>query len=404
MTLMDEEKIKQLNNSVENELKNDILKFWIDKTVDDVNGGFYGYISRDMEVDREHDRASVLYSRILWTFSKAYGVFREKKYLDMATRAYSYIKDHFIDKEYSGVYWMLDYKGNVAISKKQVYSIAFAIYGLSEYHRATEEKESLELATELFISLEKYAYDNSNKGYFEAFARDWSPIADMSLSGKDLNAAKSMNTHLHILEAYTNLLSVWDSSIVRQSLKELLRVVIDHIVDTEEGCFKLFFDAEWNSLSKVVSYGHDIEGSWLLYEAAEQLGDELLLAEVKSLAVKMAQRVYDMGIDRDYGGIYSEAGQNTEHDMCKDWWPQAEAAVGFLNAYELTGSGYFMDATIEMWNFIDSHIVDKINGEWFWGVTRDTKGLLDGEKAGPWKCPYHNSRMCFEIIKRLGGL
>lgn len=401
---MSDEKLKSFYFVLEKELYENILKFWMENTIDEENGGFYGYISNDLVVDKYHDKASVLYSRILWTFSTAYRFYRDEKYLVMATRAYDFILEHFIDREFSGVYWRVGYKGEVVNPKKQVYAIAFAIYGLSEYFRATGNRESLDKAVELFEALENHAYDNGHKGYIEALARDWSPLEDMSLSTKDMNARKSMNTHLHVLEAYTNLLRVWNNNQLRNKLKELIDVTLEHIIDKKHYRFKLFFDETWNPLSEIVSFGHDIEGSWLLNEAAEVLDDDEVWVRVKEISEKMAQGVYDKGIDRKYGGLFNEAEHSTLTDRSKDWWPQAEAVVGFFNAYQLTGNDSYLETSFHMWDFIDRYIVDRIKGEWFWGVSEDGRQPTRGEKVGPWKCPYHNSRMCFEMLQRLKSI
>ena len=395
------ETISGLRNQLENELLENILEFWLEKSPDNINGGFHGYISNDLKVDTEHDRASVLNSRILWTFSSAFRIYGDKRYLNLATRAYRYIIDKFIDNTYSGVYWMLDCKGNVKNPKKQIYAVAFAIYALTEYHMAAQDRESLTHAVELFEAIELNAYDSINKGYVEALSRVWGHLKDMALSDKDMNVEKSMNTHLHILEAYTNLLRVWDSPLLRSRLKELITVFMDHIIDSETGKFKLFFDMNWDSKSDADSYGHDIEGSWLIYEAAEVLGDQELLEKVKSLSIRMAGWVYENGIDGEFGGIYNESDGRRVFDSNKDWWPQAESVVGFFNAYRLSGKTFYLDAALKTWDFIQNHIVDKVNGEWFWGVSRDGSTVIGNEKAGPWKCPYHNSRMCFEIMRRV---
>ena len=392
--------MRTLVQEIEAELKNNILQFWIDHAVDQEIGGFYGFISDDLVIDKTHDRASVLYSRILWTYSIAYRFYKEEKYLVMAERAYAYIVKYFVDKTNSGVYWLLDYKGNVVDSKKQTYAVAFAIYGLSEFFRATGKQESLDIAIDLFQSLENHSYDKTNKGYVEATTVDWLPLSDVSLSPKDMNVSKSMNTHLHVMEAYTNLLRVWDNDTLKKSLEELINVTIDHIIDPNAHQFKLFFDQEWNSMSRVVSFGHDIEGSWLLYEAAEILGNEHLLKKVREISIKMARKTFDRGIDRKNGGLFYEEEDGIIIEDNKVWWTQAEAVVGFANAYQLTQEAPFMEEAIKMWHFIDKHIVDKGNGEWFWGTTEDGSSVTQNEKVGPWKCPYHNSRMCFEILQR----
>jgi len=381
------------------ELKNNILPFWMIKTVDTENGGFYGQISNELVIDKHADKGAILNSRILWTFSHAYRFLGDDKYLDTANRAYNYLIDNFWDKEYSGLYWMVDYKGEVENSRKQIYNIAFGIYGLSEFYLATGNKESLDRAIELFNVIEDKSLDDYNKGYFEAYSREWEPIDDLRLSSKDLNEKKSMNTHLHLMEAYTNLFRAWKDEDLRNRLIELINITLENIIDSKTLHFKLFFDEKWNSKVSTISYGHDIEGSWLLLEAAREVGDKELIGRVESTSAGMAQKVFEEGIDKLYGGIYNET-----EDTDKPWWVQAEAMVGFINAFELTKKDYFFDAAYNVWEFINKYVVDKKYGEWYWKVKKDGEICRDLFKVEPWKCPYHSARACIELISRLKDL
>jgi len=392
--------LNRLKSEVEKELKENILEFWINNAQDNENGGFYGYISRDLKVISDYHKASVLNARILWTFSTAYRLYADEKYLQIAKRAYNYITRHFIDYEYYGVYWQLDHKGRPADTKNQVYSVAFTIYGLSEYYRAVGDAAALELAIKLYESLERYARDRLYGGYIEALERNWQPLSDMSLSDRDMNVPKSMNTHLHVMEAYTNLLRVNDTPVLRESLQSILEIMLERILNHKTNSFDVFFTMNWSSCANVVSYGHNIEGSWLICESAEVLGNPALLEKARKAAVSMAEQVRKDGVDPVYGGIYYEM-HDRMLDESKDWWPQAEAVVGFFNAWQVTGDRTFLDESVKIWKFIQNHIIDREYGEWYWGVVRDGSSVTSDEKAGSWKCPYHNSRMCFEIISRI---
>ncbi|WP_424767384.1 AGE family epimerase/isomerase [Paenibacillus sp. sgz302251] len=387
---------------IEHELKTNILGFWMQHTIDEQNGGFYGFISRDLTVNPEAGKSLVLNTRILWTFASAYRIFGNEAYLHIAKRAYNYVNQHFTDPEYGGLYWMVDAEGKPAETKKQVYGQAFAIYAFAEYYRATGNEAVLQQAIELFHTLESYSYDKEYKGYFEALTREWQETDDNSLSEKDLNEKKSMNTHLHVMEGYTNLYRVWKSEELHAKLKELIEITIKHIINAKNAHFILFFDEKWTCKSEHISYGHDIEGSWLLVEAAEVLGDAKLLEEAKAIALRMAEATYNEGVDQD-GGLFNEAGPEGLIDTHKDWWPQAEAVVGFYNAYQLSGDEKYRNAALLSWQFIESFIVDKEHGEWHWSVTRDGAPSDNIEKVSPWKCPYHNGRACFEMIERLNG-
>jgi mannobiose 2-epimerase len=391
--------LHQFRSEVEQEVRHNILPFHIENLTDRDLGGFYGYLSNNLEVRKDAPRSLVQNSRLLWTYSQAYRVLKEPAYLDAASRAYRYVLDHFWDGEAGGLFWMLDYRGQPLEAIKMGYGQAFGIYGLTEYYLATGQPASLDKAIEIYRLLEKYTYDSRDKGYYEGCRRDWSPGGAMRLGGGDLEAHKSMNAHLHILEAYTNLLRAWDDAGLRAKLGELIQVMIAHIVDPDSGHFKLFFDERWRSKSNQISYGHDIEGSWLLVEAAEVLGDEELLPRVKKVALKMAHATYDEGVDAD-GGVYNEGDPTGITHPDKDWWPQAEAMVGFLNAYQLSRRPHFLEASLRSWEFIKTYIVDREYGEWFWGVTK-AGAPRDQEKAGPWKSSYHNSRACFEVMRRL---
>lgn len=387
------------------ELTGNILPFWMRHTVDRENGGFYGAIDCDLKVDKQAPRAAVINARILWTFSAAARVLGDAAYRETADWAYQYIVDKFWDKEHGGVYWMLDCLGNPVSGRKQIYAQAFAAYGMSEYFRATGCPEGLEFAKRLYRLIEEKSGEPEYGGYIEARARDWSALEDQRLSDKDLNSPKSMNTHLHILEAYTNLLRAWPDDALRASLRRLLEVTMDRIVDNSTAHFKMFFLNDWTSLTDHISFGHDIEGSWLIQEAAEVLGDAALLDRARELAVRMAQAVYDEGLDTD-GSIFYEASHGRLVDPNKHWWAQAEAVVGFYNAYQLSGQDHFRTAAFRAWEYIGDKVVDKIHGEWHaklkpdgtsWKAKEDPDACL----VGAWKCPYHNARLCLEMWGRL---
>lgn len=394
--------LQPLRERVEHELRANILPFWLTYAIDHEFGGFRGQITNDLVIDPRAHKGLILNARILWTFSKAYSVYKEDIYLQTARRAYQYLMQFFWDKEFGGVYWMLDHLGRRVDSKKRIYGQAFTVYALSEYHLATKDKDAdaLKKAMRLYELIESTSHDSQYGGYFESYERDWTLAGDQRLSEIDMDAQKSMNTHLHLLEAYASLFRVWNEAGLKARLGELIQIFLDHIVDQKTDHFKMFFDDDWRSKSDIVSFGHDIEGSWLLCDAAEALGDRALLVEVQERALKMAQAVHDQALDAD-GGLLYAADTTRIIDTDKHWWPQAEAVVGFLNAYQLSGREEFCAAAERSWDFIDKYIVDHEHGEWFWKVSREGVPSNDKHKVDPWKCPYHNSRTCFEAMARL---
>ncbi len=393
----------QWRSELEEELHTRILGFWMKRTINGKHGGFVGEIKHDMTVNEDADKGLVLNARILWMFASAYRVYKDQAYLTMAQRAYKELDGRFRDRANGGLYWMVSAAGEPVESKKQVYGQAFAIYALTEYYRATGSSEALDWAKEIYLLIEKHAYDPAHRGYIEALAADWTQTDDLSLSGKDLNERKSMNTHLHVLEAYTNLYRVWQPEGLRMKLADLIDIHLDKIVNADNHHFLLFFDDEWTSKSGHISYGHDIEGSWLLCEAADVLGDEARIARVRAEALAMADATLAEGMDTD-GGVFNEADGHGHLDDSKDWWPQAEAMVGFLNAYQLTGNEKYSQAARNSWTFIKTFISDPVNGEWHWQVTREGVPVSSHPKVNPWKCPYHNGRACLEGLERLAHI
>lgn len=391
--------------ALERELKVNILEFWMRHSLDITNGGFVGAISRELQIVPEADKGLVLNARLLWTFACAYRTYGELAYLAMAERAYDTLQEVFRDREYDGLYWTVDASGKPVKTKKQIYGQAFVIYALAEYVQAEGQRSTAALAwaETLYRLLEKHAYDPVHLGYVEALARDWQETDDLSLGENASNERKSMNTHLHMLEAYTNLYRVWKPEGLRARLAELIDVHLNRILDPTTHHFQLFFNDAWESRSRDVSYGHDIEGSWLLCEAADVLGDVERQTRVRRVAVAMADAVLSEGVDGD-GGIWHERSGDGRLDDAKEWWPQAEAMVGFLNAYQLTGDAKYRDAAQSVWSFIQQYVVDREYGEWHFRVSRSGEPMPGFDKISQWKCPYHNSRACFEVIERLADL
>jgi mannobiose 2-epimerase len=391
--------IQQLKNEVRDELIQNILPFWMNKMVDAQNGGFYGRIDGTGMVHPNADKGCVMNARILWTFSSACRVLETKEYLTYANRAKDYLLKYFFDKELGGVYWLIDYKGNVVDSKKQIYAQAFAIYALAEYYRVAKDEESLAKAIELYKLIEKYSYDKKLEGYFEAFSREWADIGDLRLSAKDANEKKTMNTHLHILEAYTNLYRVWKDAGLRLQLEKLIEIFALKIVNNQTFNLNMFFDENWNNKTDLVSYGHNIEASWLLYEAAVVLGNEAITKKIKDICLKIANVTLE-GLRPDGSIVYERFFEDGHIDTDRHWWPQAETVIGYVNAFELTGNRDYLNKGLAAWRFISGHLVDRKVGEWYWSVNESLQPNIKDDKAGFWKCPYHNSRMCFEIMER----
>lgn len=391
-------KLKQLKSELSAEL-DAILKYWSKHTLDNQNGGFIGQIDFNEQIIADSEKGAVLNSRILWSFSASYQVTKNEEHKKLAKRAFEFLSKYFYDTEFGGLFWSINVDKTSKDTKNQIYALAFAIYGLSEYYAISKDEKALEIAINLYLKIQENSFDPENKGYFEAFTRDWQPIEDLRLSEKDANEKKTMNTHLHIVEAYANLFKVWKDKTLQKDIIELLETINKHFINTETGHLRLFFDENWIEKPDVISYGHDIEAAWLLLQCAEISEDENLIEIYKKHAIQMAE-VTQEGLDTDGGLWYELDPKNNELIAEKHWWVQAEAMIGFYNAYQLTGDEKFLDLVLNNWNFTKKHILDKQNGEWFWGVYKDYS-LIEKDKAGFWKCPYHNSRACLELIQRI---
>jgi mannobiose 2-epimerase len=392
---------KQLKSEVSANLTKNLLPYWSDRMVDNVNGGFYGRIDGNDKVAPNEDKGGILNARILWTYSSAYRIMKDTAYLRLATRAKEYIMAHFIDKEYGGAYRSVNAKGKPSDTRKQVYTMTFFIYGMAEYSRATGDKEALKTAKDIFETFEKYALDRESNGYFEVFSRDWKRTRDRLIGETTINDEKTMNTHLHLMESYANLYRVWPDKRMAERLKNLVEIFLDKIIDKKTSHLICFMDRNWNSTSKIDSYGHDIEASWLLYEAANLLKDPVLLARVKEASIKIADAASE-GLQPD-GSLVYEKDLSTGHVASeRSYWVQSETIVGYLNAFELTGNKKYLDNAINCWNYTKNHLVDNKAGGWFSSVSES--GVAGrGDKGGFWICPYHNGRMCMEVIERISG-
>jgi mannobiose 2-epimerase len=387
----------RLRSALLDELQHRMLPYWVEHTVDEEHGGFVGQIRQNGEPVRDAPKGSVLNARILWTFAAAHRQLGDDRYGELARRARSYLMDYFWDPAHGGVFWTVDHVGDPLETRKQTYAQAFALYGLSEYHRATGDKAALDQAIRVFELMETCTLDAEHGGYLEAVSQSWETIDDVRLSDKDLNAPKNMNTHLHVLEAYTNLFRVWPDARLRERLMSIVDLFLERIIDKNKNHLHTFFEMDWAPVTEVISFGHDIEASWLLPEAADVLGDSATISEVREASLALARTTLQEGIDIG-GGLVNERLPAGDTDRDKYWWVQAEAIVGFVNAYQETQAAEFLDAAVAIWEFARRRLMAE--DEWYFRVDEDGRPYPADDKVGMWKCPYHGVRACFEVIER----
>jgi len=392
-------KLLQLKKEISEDLTGNLLPYWSTKMPDPVNGGFYGRVDANEQAYPNADKGGILNARILWTFSSAYRIFKDSSYLHVANYARDYIMSHFLDEEYGGAYRMVNMKGEPADTRKHTLTESYFIYAFAEYYRATGDQKALDIAIEIFELLEKHALDKELNGYFEIFTRDWERSRDLLLNENSPDDEKTMITHLHLVEAYAGLYRVWPEKRMEDRLRNILNLFNDKIVDKETYHTIYFLDRNWNPTTQIDSYGHDIEGAWLIVEAARLLNDAELLEDVEKLSIKISRAAKE-GLEED-GSMLTEKDLSTGHVVTiRSWWEQAESIVGYLNAYEITGEESYLDISIDSWKYIKNHFIDKVNGGWF-SLVAESGEPVGRDKANYWTCPYHNGRMGMEVIERI---
>ena len=389
-----------MKDEIKNELLNDIIPFW-NNLRDDEFGGWYGLVDSNLKLDKKGEKGVILHSRILWFYSNAYMVLKDPKLLDNAKHAYEFLTEKCYDKEYGGVYWSMNYDGTVLDDMKHSYCQAFFIYALSSYYRASGDKNALKIAYEVMDLVEKHHADNV--AYKEKLSRDWTKeLANDELSENGLMADKTMNTTLHLMEAYTELYLADHNPKVLERLKFQLDVSYDKIYDKKNHKLFVFFDKDLNEIGDVHSYGHDIEATWLTDRALDVIGDEEYAKKFREMDKDIVANIAKVAYDKESGSLLNEVDKGVVNRQ-RVWWVQAESVVGFLNAYQRKyGGKEYLEIAENIWNYIKNNIVDKREGgEWIWDL--NDKGELDPARnvVDPWKCPYHNGRMCLEAIRRL---
>lgn len=384
-----------LQQEMREQLTGKILPFW-KSLKDDTYGGFYGFMDNDLRLDKQGIKGCILNSRILWFFSNAYLTLQDASLKEYADHAYEFLKNFCYDSEEGGMLWSLTYDGKIADSTKHTYNIAFAIYALSSYYRAFGRKEALELAGKLVDTVEEKCFDE--KGYKEAQDRAFGPMSNDKLSENGVMADRTMNTLLHVLEAYTEYYLVTKEKRVHDKLEYILEVLEKKIYNPKLHRQEVFFDNDMNSIIDLHSYGHDIETAWLAEHTLEILDEPEITGRVTPVIRDLEHQIYQVAYKNHSLAYECERGVVNEKRI---WWVQAEAVVGFYNAFEKTGERQYLDAALDIWSFIKENVVDKRDGgEWFSCVDQDGKPNWGEPMVEPWKCPYHNGRMCMEIIRR----
>ena len=377
-------------------LINDIIPFWKGLR-DDEFGGYYGYLDYDLKLDKKAVKGCILNSRITWFFSNAYTLLKDVSLLEEAKHGFAFLKEHCMDKDNGGIYWSMKYNGEPEDTTKHTYNQAFSIYALSSYYEASGDEEALEMAKELFHIIETRCTDEI--GYKEAFDKEFHEIENYKLSENGVIAEKTMNTLLHVFEAYTELYRVAKLPEVKERLEWIMDTFADKVYNPALHRQEVFFDRNMNSILDLHSYGHDIETAWLIDRGVEVLGEKKYEDKMSPITRDLTAQIYKVAFDGRSLANECEKGVVNKHRI---WWVQAETVVGFLNGWQKNpGKPEYLDAAKAEWNFIKEYVIDKRKGsEWYWEVDPDGKPYEGRPIVEPWKCPYHNGRMCFEVIKR----
>jgi cellobiose epimerase len=390
-----------IRDQVQSELTTHIIPYWTTNVFNPLTGKFYARIDGNNKVDALADHVCILHARILWFFSSSFRVLQNESLKPFAQSAYNFLSTTLWDETNGGVYWSVDANEQLKNTKKHAYGQAFAIYAFAEYARAFNDEQALEKAKIIFNKLENYSFDANSNSYIECFDRNWNPLNDVRLGDSDIQAARSFNTHLHILEAFTTLYRVWPDNLLKKRLNGLIDLHLNKIWSDELNHFNGFFNEDWQAISTAYSYGHDIEASWLLTEAAKVTSDVMRMAKTNSLAVLIASKTLEEGLDKQFGGIFNSGQFGKVLDSDKHWWAQAEAIVGLVNEYQISGNTENLEYAVDIWKFINEFILDAMNGEWFWKVDFKGNPSFIEDKIGPWKCPYHTGRLCLEMMERV---
>ena len=378
-------------------LMNDIIPFWKNLR-DDEFGGYYGYMDYDLKVDKKAVKGCILNSRITWFFANAYTLLKDESLLEEAKHGFAFMKEHCMDKENGGIFWSMKYDGTPEDTTKHTYNQAFSIYALSSYYEATHDEEALVMAKELFHIIETKCTDEI--GYKEAFDKEFHEVENDKLSENGVIAEKTMNTLLHVFEAYTELYRVAKLPEVKERLEWIMDTFADKVYNPKLHRQEVFFDRNMNTILDLHSYGHDIETAWLMDRGVEVLGDKHYKEKMSPITETLAENVYEVAFDGHSLANECCKGEVNDHRI---WWVQAETVIGFLNEYQKhPQKTKFLEASEAEWEFIKEHVIDKRTGsEWFWEVHPDGSPIADRPIVEPWKCPYHNGRMCMEVIRRL---
>lgn len=389
---------EKFQHQLKAELQN-ILSYWREYGVDEMHNGFVGKRDHFNNLIEKANKGVILNTRLLWSFSAACNFNNDPELKVLAYRAYNYLEENFYDHLNKGFFWEVDYLGSPVNTRKQIYAQAFSIYSYAEYFKLFGDEQARERALETFSLIEKNARDLKENGYFEAFQEDWSPIEDVRLSAKDQNAPKTMNTHLHILEAYTTLLQITGNTRVKEALENLVKLFLSNFLDSRSGHFGLFYSKNWLLQSPVISYGHDIEAAWLLIEAAKMTGDSGLMNQTTQAAILVVDKFLEEAYVENKGVINEKNLETGETDLDRHWWPQVEAMLGLQYAFNISGDKKYQAAILDIWDFTQNNLIDRQNGEWFFRIDQANKPYIQEDKLSMWKAPYHNSRALMMLLK-----